>query len=160
MFISILETSYFGLWWNKFYMWQVFSHSTKAVIGSFSTGFDILRIVVSNDFIFTATKCGIIEVWLKERVARVASIKMSGGEHAKITSLTSDMDGGMLYAGSSDGKIEVRQLSITNLIIFTEKRNTSPVITHCLWDMIAGLGSGLGEFCCKNVSLVLFVKQL
>lgn len=64
---------------------------------------------VSNDFIFTATKCGIIEVWLKERVARVASIKMgSGGNTAKITSLAADADGGMLFAGSSDGKIQVR----------------------------------------------------
>ncbi|KAJ4843659.1 hypothetical protein Tsubulata_010162 [Turnera subulata] len=86
---------------------KVFSHSNKAVIGSFSTGYDIVRIVANNDFIFTATKCGIIEVWLKERVSKVGSIKMGGGGHIKITSLTSDMDGGMLYAGTSDGKIQV-----------------------------------------------------
>ncbi|KDP36916.1 hypothetical protein JCGZ_08207 [Jatropha curcas] len=85
---------------------KVFSHSTKAVVGSFSTGMDILRIVANNDFIFTATKCGAIEVWLKERVTRVASIKVTGGSHSKMTSLTSDMDGGMLYAGYSDGKIQ------------------------------------------------------
>ncbi|KAJ9186445.1 hypothetical protein P3X46_002017 [Hevea brasiliensis] len=85
---------------------KVFSHCTKAVVGSFLTGFDILHIVVNNDFIFTATKCGVIEVWLKERITRVASIKMSGGGHSKITSLTTDMDGGMLYASSSDGKIQ------------------------------------------------------
>ena len=64
---------------------------------------------VNIDFIFTATKYGIIEVWLRERVSRVASIKMgSSRELAKITSLVSDIDGGMLYAGSSDGKIQVR----------------------------------------------------
>lgn len=72
-----------------------------------STGLDIHSIAVNNDFIFTATKCGIIEVWLKERVTRVASIKMGAG-NAKITSLTSDADGEMLFAGSSDGKIQVR----------------------------------------------------
>ncbi|XVE76340.1 hypothetical protein DITRI_Ditri12bG0164300 [Diplodiscus trichospermus] len=85
---------------------RVFSRSSKAVMGSFSTGFDIQRIAVNNDFIFTATKCGIIEVWLKERITRVASIKMGSKGHPKITSLVSDMDGGMLYAGSSDGKIQ------------------------------------------------------
>ena len=41
-------------------------------------------------------------------MSRVASIKMGSRGHAKITSLVSDMDGGMLYAGSSDGKIQVR----------------------------------------------------
>ncbi|XVE96847.1 hypothetical protein REPUB_Repub02eG0258400 [Reevesia pubescens] len=86
---------------------KVFSRSSKAVMGSFSTGFDIQRIAVNNDFIFTATKFGIIEVWLRERITRVASIKMGSKGHAKITSLVSDMDGCMLYAGSSDGKIQV-----------------------------------------------------
>ncbi|XWS59788.1 hypothetical protein CRYUN_Cryun08bG0151600 [Craigia yunnanensis] len=86
---------------------KVFSRSSKAVMGSFSTGFDIQRIAVNIDFIFTATKYGIIEVWLRERVSRVASIKMGSSRGlAKITSLVSDMDGGMLYAGSSDGRIQ------------------------------------------------------
>ncbi|WCJ35094.1 U-box domain-containing protein 26 [Euphorbia peplus] len=83
---------------------KVFSVSTGAVMRSFSSGVDILRIAGNNDFVFTATKCGIIEVWLKERVTRVASIKMNC---TKISSLTSDMEGGMLYAASSDGKIQV-----------------------------------------------------
>ncbi|KAK3007668.1 hypothetical protein RJ639_014310 [Escallonia herrerae] len=87
---------------------KVFSLSSKAVIGSLPTGFDIHCIAVNNDFIFTATKCGIIEVWLKERVARVASIKMGGGGHSKITSLTSDTNGEMFFAGSSEGKIQER----------------------------------------------------
>lgn len=77
-------------------------------MGSLTTGFDIQHVAVNSDFIFTATKCGIIEVWLKERVTRVASIKTnSSGGHAKITCLVADKDLGMLYAGSSDGKIQV-----------------------------------------------------
>ncbi|KAF3446786.1 hypothetical protein FNV43_RR11966 [Rhamnella rubrinervis] len=86
---------------------KIFSLPTKAIQGSFSTGFDIHHITLSNDFIFTATKCGIIEVWLKERFTRVGSIKVGCGGNAKITSLASDMDGEMLFAGSSDGKIQV-----------------------------------------------------
>ncbi|XP_057489854.1 putative E3 ubiquitin-protein ligase LIN-1 [Actinidia eriantha] len=85
---------------------KVFALSTKAVIGSLSTGYDIHCIAVNNDFIFTATKCGVIEVWLKERVTKVATMKMACGGHAKITSLTSDSNGEMLFAGSSEGKIQ------------------------------------------------------
>ncbi|KAK8662840.1 hypothetical protein V6N13_024727 [Hibiscus sabdariffa] len=85
---------------------KVFCRTSKAVMGTFPMGLDIQRIAVNNDFIFTATKVGIIEVWLKERVSRVASIKMKGKGHAKITSLVSDIDGGMLYAASSQGKIQ------------------------------------------------------
>ncbi|KAK4834644.1 hypothetical protein QYF36_026100 [Acer negundo] len=81
--------------------------NNAATVGTFTTGFDIQRLAVNSDFIFTATKCGIIEVWLKERVTRVGSIKVSSGSgHSKITSLVSDIDGGMLFAGSSDGKIQ------------------------------------------------------
>lgn len=85
---------------------KVFSISTKGVTGSLSTGFDIQCIAVSNDFLFTGTKCGTIEVWLKERVTRIAAIKMGGGGHTRITSLVLDANGDMLFAGSSDGKIQ------------------------------------------------------
>lgn len=85
----------------------MFSLSTKTVIGSFPTGFDIQRIAVNSDFIYTATKCGFIDVWVKEKVRKVASIKMAGGGHAKITSLTSDINELMLFAASSDGRIQV-----------------------------------------------------
>ncbi|KAA8528755.1 hypothetical protein F0562_036110 [Nyssa sinensis] len=92
------------------YSIQVFSLSTKAVIGSLSTGLDIHGIAVNEDYIFTASKCGMVEVWLKERVTRVASIKMGGGGHARISSLTSDTNGEMIFAGSSEGKIQAWNL--------------------------------------------------
>ncbi|XP_061337548.1 putative E3 ubiquitin-protein ligase LIN-1 [Gastrolobium bilobum] len=85
---------------------KVFSLSTKMVVGSLSTGLDIHRIAINSDFIFAGTKFGTIEVWLKDKFTRVASIKMAGG-HTKITSLISDTDGMMLFVGSSDGKIQV-----------------------------------------------------
>lgn len=76
-----------------------------ATVGTFSTGLDIQQIGVNSDYIFTATKSGIIEVWLKEKVSKVASIKVAGS--GKITSLMSDSDS-ILYAACSDGKIQVR----------------------------------------------------
>lgn len=100
-------------------LWKVFSLTSKAVVGSFSTGLDIQHIAVNSDFIFTATKCGMIEVWLKERVTRVASIRMGGGGHAKNTSLISDTDGEMLFAGSSDGKIQVKNSIVYDNILKT-----------------------------------------
>lgn len=117
---------------------KIFSLPNKAVVGSFSTGFDIQRIAINNDLMFTATKCGIIEVWLKERFTRIASIKTAGGGHAKITSLAADMDGGLLFAGSSDGRIQV------NIIVSTVKymMNTlsfSFMLIKC-YACFAGLG--------------------
>ncbi|KAL2324995.1 hypothetical protein Fmac_024053 [Flemingia macrophylla] len=85
---------------------KIFSLSTKMVVGSLSTGLDIHRIAINSDFILAGTKFGTIEVWLKDKFTRVASIKMAGG-HTKITSLVSDADGMMLLVGSSDGKIQV-----------------------------------------------------
>lgn len=84
---------------------KVFSLSTKALTGSFLTGLDIQYMAVNNDFIFTGSKSGIIEVWLKETVTKVSSIKVGG--HAKISSLASDTAGEMLLAGFHDGKIQV-----------------------------------------------------
>lgn len=139
---------------------KVFSRSSKAVMGSFPTAFDIQQIAVNNDFIFTATKCGIIEVWLKERVTRVASIKMGSKGHAKITSLASDKDGGMLFAGSSDGKIQVRN-SRAQIIIgikignhrfsWYSRLTPSPVLV-----LVAGLVSRLNwvSFVKSNVSTI------
>ncbi|TKY51776.1 putative E3 ubiquitin-protein ligase LIN-1 [Spatholobus suberectus] len=85
---------------------KIFSLSSKMVVGSLSTGLDIYRVAINSDFIFAGTKFGTIEVWLKDKFTRVASIKMAGG-HTKITSLVSDADGMMLFVGSSDGKIQV-----------------------------------------------------
>lgn len=85
---------------------KIFSLSSKMVVGSLSIGLDIHRIAINNDFIFAGTKFGTIEVWLKDKFTRVATIKMAGG-HTKITSLVSDADGMMLFVGSSDGKIQV-----------------------------------------------------
>ncbi|MED6205903.1 hypothetical protein PIB30_022033 [Stylosanthes scabra] len=85
---------------------KIFSLSPKTVVGSLSTGLDIHRVAINNDFIFAGTKFGTIEVWLKDKFTRVASIKMAGG-NTKITSLVSDADGMMLFVGSSDGKIQV-----------------------------------------------------
>ena len=48
-----------------------FISNNAATVGTFTTGFDIQWVAVNSDFIITATKCGIIKVWLKERVTRV-----------------------------------------------------------------------------------------
>ncbi|KAL3505402.1 hypothetical protein ACH5RR_035243 [Cinchona calisaya] len=90
---------------------KVFSLPSKAVLGTLVTSLDIQKITVNSDFIITASKCGIIEVWLKERVTKIGYIRMSAGNNTKLTSLTCDMDGQMLFAGSSDGKIQVWSLN-------------------------------------------------
>lgn len=92
---------------------KVFSLPSKAVIGSLSTCSDIQRLAVNNDFIFSATKSGTIEVWLQERVTKITSIKMKSGGQTKITSLAVDKDGEMIFAGSTDGKIQVKCTSLS-----------------------------------------------
>lgn len=90
---------------------KVFSLSTKEVIATLPTGSDIHCITANNDFVFIGTKSGITDVYLRERLVRVASIKTGGGrESSKITSLASDSEGEMLYTGSSSGKIQAWKL--------------------------------------------------
>ncbi|KAL8524096.1 hypothetical protein ACS0TY_013891 [Phlomoides rotata] len=86
---------------------KVFQVSSKAVVGSFSTGLDIQHMAVNNDLIFTATKCGIIEVWLRERVTKIAYIRIGSG---RTTSISSDADGHNLFAGTSDAKLQIWSL--------------------------------------------------
>ncbi|XP_047958972.1 putative E3 ubiquitin-protein ligase LIN-1 [Salvia hispanica] len=88
---------------------KVFKLSNKAVVGSLATGVDVQQCSVNNDFIFTATKCGIIEVWLKERITKIAYIKMDVG-HGRITSIVSDAHGQKLFAGTSDGRLQIWSL--------------------------------------------------
>ncbi|KAM3305895.1 putative E3 ubiquitin-protein ligase LIN-1 isoform X2 [Capsicum chacoense] len=89
---------------------KAFSLPSKAVIGTFSTGSDIQRLAVNNDFIFFATKSGNIEVWQQERVAKMTSIKMRSVGQSRITSLAVDKDGEMIFTSSTDGKIQVWRL--------------------------------------------------
>ncbi|XP_022135985.1 putative E3 ubiquitin-protein ligase LIN-1 isoform X2 [Momordica charantia] len=88
---------------------KVFSLSNKAAVGSLSTGVDIHHMAISTDFLFTASRCGIIDVWSKEKLTKVASLKLgnASGSHTKLTALTTDDDGELLLAGTSDGKIQV-----------------------------------------------------
>ncbi|KAL0438418.1 UNVERIFIED_CONTAM: putative E3 ubiquitin-protein ligase LIN-1 [Sesamum latifolium] len=88
---------------------KVFKLSSKAVIGSLPTGLDIQQTTVNNDFIFTASRCGIIEVWLKDRLMKIAYVKTGSG-NARITSTASDAHGQKLFAGTSDGRLQVWSL--------------------------------------------------
>nr|XP_043619326.1 putative E3 ubiquitin-protein ligase LIN-1 [Erigeron canadensis] len=90
---------------------KVFSLSSRALVGSLSSAYDIQYLAVNNDFIFGATRNGTIEVWLKERLTKVVSMKMgSSSGFTKFTSLASDYEGEMLFAGTSDGKIQAWEL--------------------------------------------------
>lgn len=76
-------------------------------MGCLPTGLDIQQTSVNNELIFAATKCGIIEVWLKERLTKIAYIKMASAGHARLTSIASDADSQKLFAGTSDGRLQV-----------------------------------------------------
>ncbi|CAN4121112.1 unnamed protein product [Withania somnifera] len=89
---------------------KVFLLPSKAVTGTLSTGSDIQRLAINNDLIFSATKSGTIEVWLQEKVTKLTSIKMRSGGQTRTTSLAVDKDGEMIFAGSTDGKIQVWRL--------------------------------------------------
>lgn len=86
-------------------------------MGCLPTGLDIQQTSVNNELIFAATKCGIIEVWLKERLTKIAYIKMASAGHARLTSIVSDADGQKLFAGTSDGRLQVTTSQL--IILYT-----------------------------------------
>lgn len=91
-------------------------------MGSLSTGVDIHHMAISTDFLFSASRLGIVEVWSKEKYTKIASVKLgsASGSQTKITSLTTADDGGLLLVGTSDGRIQVcaSRRSITEFISF------------------------------------------
>ncbi|KAL3845328.1 hypothetical protein ACJIZ3_002731 [Penstemon smallii] len=89
---------------------KVFKLSSKTIVGSLSTGLDIQQMTVNNDFIFTATKSGIIEVWLKDKVTKIAYIKMGSGGNARTMCIASDTEGQKLFAGTPEGKLQTWSL--------------------------------------------------
>lgn len=123
---------------------KVFSLPSKSVLGTLSTGLDIQEITVNNDLIFTASRCGIIEVWLRERATKIGYIRLSTGNNTKLSTVASDMDGQMLFAGSSDGKIQVSR-SFADWI----RSSLDFEINFPLVDWIAGLDADL------NVEMVV-----
>lgn len=86
---------------------KIFSLPSKAIIGLFPSNSDIQQVMVNSDFIFLGMKCGTIEVWQKERATRIASLKLRSSGNTRITSLTPDKDGEMIFVGCSDGRIQV-----------------------------------------------------
>nr|GMC54899.1 putative E3 ubiquitin-protein ligase LIN-1 isoform X1 [Ipomoea batatas] len=89
---------------------KIFSLPSKAVIGLFPSNSDIQQVMVNTDFIFLAMKCGTIEVWQKERATKIASLKLRSSGNTRITSLTPDKDGEMIFVGCSDGRIQTWSL--------------------------------------------------
>ncbi|KAL0360544.1 UNVERIFIED_CONTAM: putative E3 ubiquitin-protein ligase LIN-1 [Sesamum radiatum] len=117
---------------------KVFKLSSKAVIGTLPAGLDIQQTAVNNDFIFTASKCGTIEVWLKDRLTKIAYIK-TGSRNARITSIASDAHGQKLFAGTSDGRLQA------NSTILNGDRYVPPLIAAQLNYLLATVLSRQGD---------------
>lgn len=75
---------------------------------------------LSTDFLFTASRLEIPALWWEERYTKVTAIKLSSdsGSHTKITSLTTDDDGGLLLVvGTYDGKIQVCKFFLLSSLV-------------------------------------------
>lgn len=117
---------------------KIFSLPSKAVIGLFPSNSDIQQVMVNTDFIFLAMKCGTIEVWQKERATKIASLKLRSSGNTRITSLTPDKDGEMIFVGCSDGRIQVCWFIHPHLI-FTlniNPRKWQQQLTTVIWFLL------------------------
>lgn len=85
----------------------MFSLENGRIVGSLPSPTDIHYIAVNNDFVFSGTKYGIIDVYLRGRLVHIGSLRISTVVNTRATSLVSDLDGDMLFASSSDGKVQV-----------------------------------------------------
>lgn len=129
-------------------MWKAFLRSDKTTVGSFSSGVDIHHMAVSRDFLFTASRLGIIEVWWKDRYTKITTIKFGSdsGSHSytKITSLTTNDDGGLLLVGTSDGKIHVSKFRINFITMLISFYMITPIFFTPIFGLLnSGLGSGI-----------------
>lgn len=78
---------------------KVWSLKDKSLVGQLATGLDVRAMVVNDEFIYLGSNSGLIEVWLRERLVKVAGMSIG----CKITSLLAHDN--VLFCGSEDGKI-------------------------------------------------------
>jgi len=86
---------------------KVWSCANYGLVGSMATAAEARSLVVSADLIYVASRTAAVEIWSREKLARIGTLQ-AGGPGCRVQCMAVDADGDVLVVGTSDGRIQVR----------------------------------------------------
>ncbi|KAG0535792.1 hypothetical protein BDA96_03G008700 [Sorghum bicolor] len=84
---------------------KVWSCANYGLVGSMATAAEARSLVVSADLIYVASRTAAVEIWSREKLARIGTLQ-AGGPGCRVQCMAVDADGDVLVVGTSDGRIQ------------------------------------------------------
>ncbi|XP_020247015.1 putative E3 ubiquitin-protein ligase LIN-1 isoform X1 [Asparagus officinalis] len=84
---------------------KIHNASNYTLVGSLPCTAEIRSIAISADLIYIGCKIGIVDIWAKEKLTRIASLQTK--TNSKVQCMAVDSEGEVLVVGTSDGRIQV-----------------------------------------------------
>jgi len=94
---------------------KVWSCANYGLVGSMATAAEARSLVVSADLVYVASRTAAVEIWSREKLARIGTLQ-AGGPGCRVQCMAVDADGDVLVVGTSDGRIQVRCTRINSCI--------------------------------------------
>lgn len=84
---------------------QIHNASNYTLVGSLPCTTEIRSIAISTDLIYIGCKMGVVDIWSREKLTRIASLQTK--TNSKVQCMAVDSEGEVLVVGTSDGRIQV-----------------------------------------------------
>ncbi|CAD6240689.1 unnamed protein product [Miscanthus lutarioriparius] len=84
---------------------KVWSCANYGLVGSMATAAEARSLVVSADLVYVASRTAAVEIWSREKLARIGTLQ-AGGPGCRVQCMAVDADGDVLVVGTSDGRIQ------------------------------------------------------
>ncbi|CAD6233636.1 unnamed protein product [Miscanthus lutarioriparius] len=84
---------------------KVWSCANYGLVGSMATAVEARSLVVSADLVYVASRTAAVEIWSREKLARIGTLQ-AGGPGCRVQCMAVDADADVLVVGTSDGRIQ------------------------------------------------------
>ncbi|WVZ72933.1 hypothetical protein U9M48_021315 [Paspalum notatum var. saurae] len=84
---------------------KVWSCANYGLVGSMASAAEARSLVVSADLVYVGSRGGAVEIWSREKLARIGTLQ-AGGPGCRVQCMAVDADGDVLVVGTSEGKIQ------------------------------------------------------